>query len=128
MNFVYPAVFKSNDDGTYLIYFPDIPGCITQGNDLADALFMAEDVLLQRLEYMSDEGEEFPEPTGIKEIESPDGAFVNLVRASIKEHRRTARGAVRRTVSLPEWMDKEAKAAKLSLSKILQDELKMRLL
>lgn len=42
--YVFPAVFEL-EDGLYNVLFPDLPGCYTCGNDLADALYMAEDAL-----------------------------------------------------------------------------------
>ena len=44
-NYVYPAIFTSEPDGGYSVYFPDLEGCYTCGDTLADALFMAEDAL-----------------------------------------------------------------------------------
>ena len=45
-NYVYPAVFHPNeDDSSITVIVPDLPGCITEGKDLADALFMAEDAV-----------------------------------------------------------------------------------
>ena len=43
--FVYPVIFSSEPDGGYSVYFPDLEGCYTCGDTLADALFMAEDAL-----------------------------------------------------------------------------------
>ena len=40
--YVYPAIFTSEPDGGYSVYFPDLEGCYTCGDTLADALFMAE--------------------------------------------------------------------------------------
>jgi len=123
MDYVYAAVFEPNDDGSYTITFPDLPGCISEGKSLPDALRMAERVLSQRIEYMDDKGMDFPKPTKIPEIEVPDGAFTNLIRAGLRDTR-----AIRRTVSIPRWMDEQAIAADLSLSRVLQDALKARLL
>ena len=58
----------------------------------------------------------------MKDIVMEDGEFVNLVRASVRDNK-----AVRRTVSVPRWLDEAASAANLSLSRILQDALKERL-
>ena len=123
MDYVYAAIFNPNKDGTFTITFPDLPGCISEGKDLPDALRMAESALSQRIEYMKDSGSEFPEPTEIKKIKVPSGAFANLVRGTIRDNR-----AIRRTVSIPKWMDEQAGAAGLSLSRVLQEALKSRLL
>ena len=31
MEYVYPAVFHPNDDGSITITYPDLPGCISEG-------------------------------------------------------------------------------------------------
>ena len=54
-NYVYPAVFHPNeDDSSITVIVPDLPGCITEGKDLADALFMAEDAVSMWLWYAED--------------------------------------------------------------------------
>ena len=57
MDYVYAAVFEPNEDGTYSITYPDLPGCISEGKDLADALRMAESALSQMIEYLKDSGQ-----------------------------------------------------------------------
>jgi predicted RNase H-like HicB family nuclease len=122
MEFAYLAVFEPNDDGSITITFPDFPGCVSEGKSLPNALYMAERALSQRLEYLSDKGEEIPRPTSKDAIEADAGAFLNLVRGNIRDTR-----AIRRSVSIPKWMDDQAAAAGLSLSRILQEALKTRL-
>ena len=44
--YVYPAVFHPNkDDGSITVTVPSLPGCITEGKDLADAIYMAGDAV-----------------------------------------------------------------------------------
>ncbi|MFD2692381.1 type II toxin-antitoxin system HicB family antitoxin [Sporolactobacillus shoreicorticis] len=45
--YIYPAVFDPKIDGSkgYTITFPDLPGCISEGTDIQNALYMARDVL-----------------------------------------------------------------------------------
>lgn len=118
--YVYPAVFHHNaDDNSYTVIFNDLPGCITEGKTLNDALFMAEDALALWLECAT-----APLPTSSNPATIPlnSGEFVSLVSADIKDTR-----AVRRTVSLPKWLDDQAATAGLSLSRVLQDAIKDRL-
>ncbi len=44
MKYVYPAIFTQNDDG-FLVKFPDLESCYTDGTDMKDAFINAEDVL-----------------------------------------------------------------------------------
>lgn len=120
--YVYPALFHPNSDGSFTILFPDLPGCISEGKSLANAMYMAQDALTQWIEYLTDKKEELPEPNDPQALQTEGNEFVNLIRADIKDRR-----AVKRTVSLPQWLDDQASAAGLSLSRILQDALKERL-
>lgn len=122
MNYIYPAIFTLNNDGSYTITFPDLPGCITEGKSLANALYMAQNALTQWIEYLLGEKEIIANPSQPKSIKITENQFVNLVAANIRDNR-----AVRRTVSIPSWLDTEAANAGLSLSKILQEALKERL-
>ena len=45
MKYVFPAVFTPEKNGMYSVYFPDLEGCYTAGDNIADAMYMAEDVL-----------------------------------------------------------------------------------
>ena len=119
--YVYPAVFHANEDGTYTIIFPDLPGCISEGKSLGNAMKMAEAALTQWIEYLNDSKEEIPKPSNLQDVELENNEFVNFIRADIKDSR-----AVKRTISLPRWMDEQAAEEGLSLSKILQEALSKR--
>jgi predicted RNase H-like HicB family nuclease len=122
LDFVYAAVFEPNDDGSYTVAFPDLPGCISEGKDLPDALRMAERALSQRIEYMGDMNLPSPVQTDISAVKAGKGALVSLVCARLRDNK-----AIRRTVSIPKWMDEQASVEGLSLSRVLQDALKTRL-
>lgn len=121
--YIYPAIFSKNEDGSYSVTYPDLPGCITEGKTLKDALLMSQKALTQWIEYLSDKNQEIPVASPADEIEiEKNHEFVNMVYADLKDNR-----AVKRTVSIPKWLDEQASAAGLSLSRILQDALKTRL-
>lgn len=122
MEYVYPAIFQANDDGSYTIFYPDLPGCVSEGKSLASAMYMAQAALTQWMEYLGDKKLEIPAASSIQGIKTTNGEFVNLIRAEIKEGR-----AVKRTVSIPKWMDDQVIASGLSLSKVLQEALKQQL-
>ncbi|OPY55995.1 MAG: hypothetical protein A4E55_02316 [Pelotomaculum sp. PtaU1.Bin035] len=83
---------------------------------------MAQSALTQWIEYLLEEKENIPNPSDIKTIKPSPNQFANLVRAEIRDNR-----AVRRTVSIPGWLDVKAANAGISLSKVLQDALKEKL-
>jgi predicted RNase H-like HicB family nuclease len=120
--YVYPAIFHTNEDGSFTVTYPDLPGCITEGKSLANAIYMAQSALTQWLEYIIDKKQFIPSASNLKSIEITSEEFVNFIRVDVKDNR-----AVKRTVSIPKWLDDKAIEAGLSLSRVLQDALKDRL-
>lgn len=116
--YVYAAVFHKNKDGSYTIDYPDLPGCISEGKDIANAMYMAEKALSQWIEYLKDKEKDIPAASTLKSIKTTRDEFASYIRVEIKDKR-----AVRRTISLPKWMDDLVNENGLSLSKILQDAL-----
>jgi len=122
MEYVYPAVFHANDDNSYTVTFPDLPGCITEGKTLANALYMAQSALSEWIGYLKDRKQELPASSHIDTVGVEEGEFSSLIRADVKDGR-----AIKRTVSLPKWMDEKVTERGLSLSRVLQDALIQRL-
>lgn len=120
--YVYPAIFHPNEDGSFTITYPDLPGCISEGKSLGNAMYMAQSALTQWIEYLTDRKQEIPPASSLDRLEAAPGEFANLIRADIKDGR-----AVKRTVSIPKWMDDMVAESGLSLSRVLQDALKERL-
>jgi len=116
--FVYPAIFHPNDDGSFTITFPDLEGCISEGKSLGNAIHMAQDALKQWVAYLSEINAKIPVASKMRDIQAEGDEIVTLVRAELKDNH-----AVRRTVSIPKWMDEKASASGLSLSRVLQDAL-----
>ena len=121
MEYVYPAVFHPNDNGSFTITFPDLPGCISEGKSLPNALYMAQAALLDWSEFMEEEGTPIPAAAPVKAIFLEESEFVNYVRAETKDTR-----AVRRNISIPRWMDEQVAKQGISLSRVVQDALSTR--
>ena len=120
-NYVFPAVFHANNDGSYTVNFPDLKGCITEGKSIEEALIMAESVLKQHLSVLLEMKKSIPVPTEYKKIKIKTGEFVNLIRVEIKDER-----AVRKTISIQKWQDDKITEDGLSLSRFVQDKLSER--
>jgi len=84
--YIYPAIFDPNELGGYTITFPDLPGCVTQGDTIDNALHMAAEAMALHLYGMEWYSEEVPVPSEPAHIPFPedasDNAFVTLVAAS----------------------------------------------
>ena len=122
MEYVYPAIFHKNKDESYTIVYPDLPGCISEGKTLGNAMYMAQSALTQWIGYLTDKKQEIPNASTVLEVKTSSGEFVSLIRADVKDGR-----AVKRTVSIPKWMDDKVVQSGLSLSRVLQDALSERL-
>lgn len=120
--YVYPAIFHPNNDGSFSITFPDLPGCISEGKSLGNAMYMAQAAMTQWIEYLTDKKQPVPSASSIETVATESGEFTSLIRAEVKENR-----AVKRTVSIPKWMDDKVIESDLSLSRVLQDALRERL-
>lgn len=120
--YVYPAIFHPNEDGSFTITYPDLPGCISEGKSLGNAMYMAQSALAQWIGYLTDKQQAIPPASDLKMIETTPEEFTSLIRTETKDGR-----AVKRTVSIPKWMDDQVAETGLSLSRVLQDALKERL-
>lgn len=126
--YVYPAIFTKEENGLYSVDFPDIKGCVTCGDDLADALYMAQDVLAFTLYDYERDKKKVPVPSDPDSIEVPNGSFVNCVLCDTLEYqKRNNNKAVKKTLSIPEWLNELAINAGVNFSQVLQDALKSQL-
>ncbi len=126
--YVFPAIFTEEDDGKYSVLFPDIENCFTGGDDMANALEMAEDVLCLMLYDMEKEGKAIPVPSECKAIEVEDGGVVSLVRCDTETYRRFYENkSVKKTLTIPMWLNERAERANVNFSGVLQEALKAQL-
>jgi predicted RNase H-like HicB family nuclease len=125
MIYIYPAVFTPAKEGGYSIYFPDLPGANSEGDSLTEALAMAKKALASWLDYLLDERIELPKATIPFDKPLEKGEFSTLIDVDMTAYRRKKESrAVKKTVTLPSWLNEEAEAAKLNFSAILQDGIK----
>ena len=123
--YVFPARFVNEDNGTVSVYFPDLDGCQTYDDTMAGAALMAKDALEGYIGTLLEAEMPIPEPTDINEVDSQN-AFVMMVvadAANIYEENRP----VKKTLSIPKWLDREATKAHLNFSGVLKEALIERL-
>ena len=129
MKAVYPVIFTQTDTNV-LVEVPDLE-ILTEGTDIADAVEMARDAIGVTGISMQDHNEEIPQATDIRKIDVNTGTFfdagksiVSLVDIDFDAYRRKVdMKAVRRNVTLPNWLNTAAEAAHINVSKLLQDAL-----
>jgi predicted RNase H-like HicB family nuclease len=121
--YIYPACFYPEENGQYSVIFPDFGGA-TYGNDLQDAMDMAADYLGGTIVDYLDDKEPLPPPSEmgkVKADEYPDG-FVTLICVDADAYR--SQKSVKKTLTIPAWLDKEATAQHINFSAVLQQALK----
>ena len=120
----YPALFHKAEEGGFWISFPDIPECLTQGDDMTQAYEMAVDALGLALTCREKEQQPFPnasDPTGI----TPEAnSFLVVIEFDMLAYKkRTNSRAVKKTLSIPEWLNEAAINMDLNFSQVLQEAL-----
>jgi len=123
MKYVYSAVLSSNEDGQISITIPDLAGCYSYGENEADALFMGQDALEMWLWNAENTNLDIPEPS--KELPLKAGERLTLIAADTNEYRRKHDAkSVKKTLSIPSWLNYQAEQANAPFSQILQEGLK----
>lgn len=126
--YAYPAVFTPESGGGYSVYFPDIEGCYSQGDNMADAIFMAEDALELMLYEYEEENKVIPRPSDPQTIVLNEGEIASYVSADTLKYRKMFNNkAVKKTLTIPEWMNEAATKENINFSQVLQDALRQRL-
>ncbi|MDR3304745.1 MAG: type II toxin-antitoxin system HicB family antitoxin [Clostridiales Family XIII bacterium] len=124
---VYPIVLKKGKQKAYIVYVPDFD-IGTQGNDLADAIEMAQDAIEATGLCIQDAKEPMPAPSNIDSVKVEKGEIKTLVTVDFNAYRRkTETRIVKKNLSLPSWLNVEAEAAGVNFSAVLQEALKERL-
>lgn len=129
MKLIYPACFYPEENGQYSVVFPDLNDSATYGNDLEDAIYMATDMLgLLLLDYIEDKAE-LPKVSNIKDIKlENENGFTSLVTIDLAEYEyQCGNRAVKKTLTIPAWMNKVAEKEGFNFSAILQDGIKKKL-
>lgn len=127
--YVYPAVFTPQPDGSYSIVFPDLENCFTCGSDLANGIEMAEDALALLLYGYETDGKEIPAPSIPADFTLSNSAFVNYIACDTLEYRKRFNSkAVKKTLSIPEWLNEAAVSNGINFSQVLQEALMQKLM
>ena len=126
--YAFPCVMTPEADGGYSVNFPDVPQCYTCGDDLPRALEMAQDVLCLRLYDMEEAGEVVPVPSEPRNVKTEGNEFVSVVGCDTLTYRKLhSNRAVKKTLTIPEWLNTAAEKRGVNFSAVLQDALKSQL-
>lgn len=120
----YPAIFHKAEEGGFWITFPDFPECMTQGDDMQQAYEMAVDALGLAITSRKEEQLEIPAPTEPYKLSVADDELCVVIEFDMLAYlKRTNSKSVKKTLTIPEWLNEEATAAGINFSQVLQEAL-----
>lgn len=125
--YVFPAIFEYCEE-SYTVTFPDLPGCITEGKDVDEALKMAKEAMELHIYNMEDDKEKIPMPSKPENIKLPKHSFTSLVEVWMPPVRNEMRNEyIKKTLTIPKWLNDIALKRKLNFSQLLQTAVKSKL-
>ena len=128
MRYVYPAVFRPEEGHGFFVFFPDIKMGGTQGDDIADAMVMAEDFLASALCKLEDLNRDLPQPSDISALVMQKGDIPTFISVNIAEYRRRNENKfIKKTLTIPSWLNALAEDSRINFSQTLQQALKEKL-
>lgn len=122
----YPAIFHREGNG-FWVSFPDFPECFTEGDNMEMAYEMAVDALGLAITSRKAEKEEIPIASKPDEVIEKDGIVVVVEFDMLEYNRKHNSKAVKKTLSIPEWLNEEAIKMGVNFSQVLQEALIIKL-
>lgn len=121
--YIYPALFHYADDGI-TIEFPDLPGCLPCAFTTEEAVKNAKEALALHLYGMEQDGEDIPEPSAPIDISHKNEDILMLVDVFMPPFRdKIANKTIKKTLTIPYWLNAQAEHMGINFSKTLQDAL-----
>lgn len=117
MKVIYPALFTF-EDNVYNVEFPDLEGCLTYGESLEEAIMNAKEALSGYCGSILERGSDLPKASAISTIQTGDG-FTSYIDAEPL----FSDLSVKKTLTIPAWLNKRSEEVKAPYSKILQEGL-----
>lgn len=124
-NVYYPAVFHKENE-YYWVEFPDLPGCFSQGDTLENAYILAYDALSTYLDTSEDiYNQDFKQPSNIDEIikRYPNETVMLVTFNSLQYFKLINSKPVKKTLTIPKWLNDTALKNNVNFSKTLQEAL-----
>ena len=126
--YLFQGIFEPGDVAGYTVTFPDLPGCITEGDTLEESFAMAKEALELHLYGMEEDRDSIPVPSGLRPTTIAPQAMVAVVEAWMPVIRsKMANQSVKKNLTVPKWLADAADRADINYSQVLQEALKSRL-
>ena len=125
LKLLYPACFYPNEDG-FTVIVPDLPGCVSEGTNLANAFEMITDAACGWVLDELEDGNPIPEASDISTVlanEYPDG-FTSMIILDMDTYaEQHGDKSIRKNCTLPAWLNNLAEKNNINFSQILQEAL-----
>lgn len=123
--YIFPAVLTYEEGYEIAVTFPDLPGCATSGATEEEAIAMGREALGLHLWGMETDGDEIPEPSGLRNVDTEENEIACMIDVYMPAVRLSQENkSVNRTVTLPAWLNAKAIECGINFSQVLQNALK----
>jgi len=123
--YAYPAVFEREDTVGYSIYFPDVDGCYTQAEDIAEGIENAVDALCLMMYELEKQEKSIPKCSNIKNIEVGEDDFATMIACDTQFYKNYYEGkSVKINATIPLWLKEAGEKHHVNFSQILQTGVK----
>lgn len=125
MKLVYPAIFTPCEEKEgYTVVIPDLPGCVSEGNDLIDAIDMGTDAASGWILGELEDGNDIPSASRYEDISIEPGSFINyLVLDMTAYSEKYGSASLRKNITIPAWLNTYGEKNNINFSRVLQDAL-----
>ncbi len=126
MQLTYPACFYPDNErkGAYAVVVPDLPGCVSGGDTLAEAILMGTDAASGWVLDELEDGRPAPEASPRESIVPEPGGFVSMLVLDMDAYaEKYGEKAVRKNLTIPAWLNTFAEKNHINFSQVLQDSL-----
>lgn len=123
MLLIYPAIFHK-EEGSFWVEFPDLEGCHSFGDTLEETFENAKEALEGYCITELESGKKLPAPRDIDSISAEVDSFISLVDCTLTN---TIQKAVKKTLTIPYWLNELAMKENVNFSAVLQNALKREL-
>lgn len=130
MKYVYPVCIYPGDISGYTVIVPDLPGCVTEGETITDALEQAIDAASGWVLDELEDGKRPPEPSKAENIKADEyeNGFVSIIMLDIDAYaEKYGSKAIRKNCTIPAWLNTAAEKAHINFSQVLQTALQEQL-
>ena len=118
MKVMYPAIFHKAEEGGYWVEFPDLDGCLTEGDTLEEAYHMAIEALEGYILTCMDIDKAIPKPSDIHDVEAEESDIKSYVYCDAEQK---SVKLVKKTLTIPEWVNELGIRENINFSKLLTD-------